>query len=43
MLKHKNGGILPLNAKLLILHLIWKTNQILEYRKLFFSMQFVFH
>ena len=37
MPKRKNDGILPLNVKkLLILHLVWKTNRILQYGSLFF-------
>ena len=40
MPEHKNYGILSLNVKkLLILHLIWKANQILQYRSLFFIMR----
>ena len=35
MPERKNDGILSLNIKkLLILHLVWKTNQILQYRNL---------
>ena len=38
----EKGGILPLNVKkLLILQLVWKTNRILRYGSLFFSMQLV--
>ena len=40
MLERKNDGILSLNVKkLLILHLVWKTNQILQYGSLFFIMR----
>ena len=39
MLERKNDGILSLNVKkLLILHLVWKTNQILQYGSLIFIM-----
>ena len=38
----EKDGILPLNVKkLLILQLVWKTNRILQYGSLFFSMQLV--
>ena len=38
----EKDGILPLNVKkLLILQLVWKTNQILQYGSLFFSMQLI--
>ena len=38
----KNDGILLLNLKkLLILHLVWKTNWILQYGSLFFIMQLI--
>ena len=38
----EKDGILPLNVKkLLILQLVWKTNRILRYGSLFFSMQLV--
>ena len=40
MPEHKNDAILSLNVKkLLILHLVWKINQILHYESLFFIMQ----
>ena len=43
MPEHKNGGILALNVKkLLILHLVWKTNWILQCGILFFIMQLIF-
>ena len=43
MPERKNDGILSLNVKkLLILHLVWKTNQTLQYRSLFFIMQLIF-
>ena len=42
MPEHKNDGILSLNVKkLLILHLVCKTNQILKYGSLFFIMQLI--
>ena len=38
----KNDGILSLNVKkLLILHLVWKTNRILQYGSLFFIMRII--
>ena len=38
----KNGGISSLNVKkLLIFHLVWKTNRILQYGSLFFIMQLI--
>ena len=38
----EKDGILPLNVKkLLILQLVWKTNRILQYGSLFFSIQLV--
>ena len=38
----KSYGILSLNVKtLLILHLVWKTNPILQYGSLFFFMQLI--
>ena len=38
----EKNGILPLNVKkLLILQLVWKTNRILQYGSLFFSMQLI--
>ena len=38
----KNDGILSLNVKkLLILHLVWKTNRILQYVSLFFIMRLI--
>ena len=38
----KNDGILSLNVKKLqILHLVWKTNRILQYGSFFFIMQFI--
>ena len=38
----EKDGILPLNVKkLLILQLVWKTNRILQYGSLFFSMQLI--
>ena len=38
----QNDGILSLNVKeLLILHLVWKTNWILQYGSLFFIMQLI--
>ena len=42
MPKRKNDGIVFLNVKkLLILHLVWKTNRILQYEGLFFIMQLI--
>ena len=42
MLEYKDDGILSLNVKkLLILHLVWKTNQILQYGSLFFIMPLI--
>ena len=42
MPERKNDGILSLNVKkLLILHLVWKTNQILQYGSLFFIMRLI--
>ena len=42
MPEHKNDGILSLNIKkLLILHLVWKTNRILQYGSLFFIMRLI--
>ena len=42
MPEHKNDGILSLNEKkLLILHLVWKTNRILQYGSLFFIMRLI--
>ena len=42
MLDREKDGILPLNVKkLLILQLVWKTNRILQYGSLFFSMQLI--
>ena len=42
MPERKNDGILSLNVKkLLILHLVWKTNRILQYGSLFFSMRLI--
>ena len=42
MPERKNDGILSLNVKkLLILHLVWKTNRILQYGSLFFIMQLI--
>ena len=39
----KNDRILSLIVKkLLILHLVWKTNQILQYGSLFFIMRLIF-
>ena len=39
----KNDRILSLIVKkLLILHLVWKTNQILQYGNLFFIMRLIF-
>ena len=38
----KNGGISSLNVKkLLIFHLVWKTNRILQYGSLFFIMRLI--
>ena len=42
MPNREKDGILPLNVKkLLILQLVWKTNRILQYGSLFFSMQLI--
>ena len=42
MPEHKNDGILFLNVKkLLILHLLWKMNRILQHESLFFIMQLI--
>ena len=42
MPERKNDGILSLNVKkLLILHLLWKTNRILQYGSLFFIMRLI--
>ena len=42
MPERKNDGILSLNVKkLLILHLVWKTNWILQYGSLFFIMRLI--
>ena len=42
MPKRKNDEILSLNVKrLLILHLVWKTNWILHYGSLFFFMRLI--
>ena len=42
MLECKNDGTLSLNVKeLLILHLVWKTNRILQYGSLFFIMRLI--
>ena len=42
MLERKNDRILSLNVKkLLILHLVWKTNRILQYGSLFFIMRLI--
>ena len=42
MPERKNDGILSLNVKkLLILHLVWKTNWILQYGSLFFIMPLI--
>ena len=42
MPERKNDVILSLNVKkLLILHLVWKTNRILQYGSLFFIMQLI--
>ena len=42
MPERKNDGILSLNVKkLLILHLVWKTNWILQYESLFFIMRLI--
>ena len=42
MPERKKDGILSLNVKkLLILHLVWKTNRILQYGSLFFIMQLI--
>ena len=39
----KSDGLLSLSVKkLLILHLVWRTNQILQYGSLFFIMQLIF-
>ena len=38
----KDDGILSLNVKeLLILHLVWETNRILQYGSLFFIMRLI--
>ena len=43
MPEYKNDGMLSLNVKkVLILHLVWKTNQILQYGSLFFIMRLIF-
>ena len=42
MPERKNDGILSFNVKkLLILHLVWKTNRKLQYGSLFFIMQLI--
>ena len=42
MPERKNDGILSLNVKkLLILYLVWKTNQALQYWSLFYIMQLI--
>ena len=42
MPERKNDKILSLNVKkLLILHLVWKTNRILQYGSLFFIMRLI--
>ena len=42
MPERKNDGILSLNVKkLLILHLVWKTNRILQYGSLFLIMRLI--
>ena len=42
MLERENDGILSFNVKkLLILHLVWKTNRLLQYGSLFFIMQLI--
>ena len=42
MPERKDDGILSLNVKkLLILHLVWKTNRILQYGSLFFIMKLI--
>ena len=42
MPERKNDGILSLNVKkLLILQLVWKANQILQYGSLFYIMRLV--
>ena len=42
MPERKNDGILSLNVKkLLILHLVWKANRILQHGSLFFIMQLI--
>ena len=42
MPERKNNGMLSLNVKkLLILHLVWKTNRILQYGSLFFIMRLI--
>ena len=42
MLEYKNAGILSLDVeKSLILHLVWKTDRILQYGSLFFIMRLV--
>ena len=40
MPERQNDGILSLNVKL-ILHLVWKTNWILQYGSLFFIMRLI--
>ena len=43
MPERKNDGILSLNVKeLLILHLVWKANRMLQYGSLFFIMRLIF-
>ena len=42
MPERKNDGIVFKCKKLLILHLVCKTNPILQYRSLFFSIQLIF-
>ena len=42
MPERKNNGILSLNVKkLLTLHLVWKTNRMLQYGSLFFIMRLI--
>ena len=42
MPERKKDGILSLNVKkVLILHLVWNTNRILQYGSLFFIMQLI--
>ena len=42
MQERKNDGTLSLNVKkLLILHLLWKANRILQYGSLFFIMRLI--